>query len=77
MGYNKRILLEKIIAIQTIVVREQKRGVSQKWIYENLIASKFYISYPTFNNYLARNAKRELAELNETEIIVKAQFYGI
>ncbi|WP_159517707.1 hypothetical protein [Sunxiuqinia indica] len=61
-------LLKRIVKVQEITIREKQRGVSQKWIYENLIRDQFYISLPTYNNYLARNAKRELRELeNDTK----------
>lgn len=64
MAYNKLNMLQKVLEIQAIVLKEQKRGgVSQKWIYENLIKDRFYISYPTFNKYLAMNAKREMNKL--------------
>lgn len=63
MAYNKTKLLEKIIEIQNIVLAEKKRGLSQVYIYRNLIANKYFISESTFNNYLAINAKHELDRL--------------
>lgn len=71
MAYNPRNLLLKINEIQDIVIREKKRGATQKWIFENLIEDVYKISWPTFNNYLARNAKRELKELDK-ELASKA-----
>lgn len=65
MAYSKRNLLNKIIEIQTIVLRESKRGVTQKHIYDTLIKNTYHISYSTFNNYLARNAKKELEQLDK------------
>lgn len=73
MAYNQRNLLLKIIEIQEIVIREKKRGATQKWIFENLIKKPFFISEATFNNYLARNAKRELAELERKDEAKRAQ----
>jgi hypothetical protein len=67
MAYNQRNLLLKIIAIQGIVLREKKRGATQRWIYKNLIKDVYYISEPTFDKYLARNAKAELAALEKKE----------
>jgi len=67
MSYNKRNLLLKIIEIQGIVLREKDRGVSQKWTFENLIKKRYFINYSTFNAYLGRNAKQELADLNKRE----------
>lgn len=65
MSYEKRNLLMKIIEIQNIVLKEQKRGVSYKWIFDNLIKKPYFISYSTFNVYMRRNAKRELADLDK------------
>ncbi|GAB6123067.1 hypothetical protein [Dysgonomonas termitidis] len=67
MAYNKRNLLLKIIAIQEIVIKEQKRGATQRWIFKNLIEDVFFVSEPAFNKYLARNAKHELAVLDKEE----------
>ncbi|WP_321287833.1 hypothetical protein [uncultured Sunxiuqinia sp.] len=58
-------VLKKIIKVQEITIREKERGATQKWIYENLIRDEFFISLSTFNNYLARNAKKELKELED------------
>lgn len=59
-----KLQLEKIIIIQEITIREKRRrGRSQQWIYDNLIAGTFFISKPTYDRYLARNAKKELKEL--------------
>lgn len=67
MAYTRRYLLKKIIEIQGIVLREKSRGVSQAWIYRNMIADTYHISESTFNNYLAVNAKRELEALIRSE----------
>ena len=73
MGYNKRNLLLKIIEIQNIVIKEQRKGATQRWVYKNLIKDRYFISEPTFNKYLARNAKAELAELDKKEGGTKTQ----
>lgn len=67
MAYNQRNLLEKIIEIKAIVSEYRRKGSTQRWIYENQIKNKYHISESTFNNYLARNAKRELRELDELD----------
>lgn len=46
-------------------MREKQRGMSQQWIYENIIRDQYFISYPTYNRYLARPAKRELNRVNK------------
>lgn len=73
MAYSKKYLLTKIVEIQEIVLTEKKRGVTQKWVYENRIKNHYHISYPTFNNYLAINAKYELEKLNRAEAERKRQ----
>ena len=69
MAYNRRYFLERVIEIQDIVKREKKRGSYQVWIYENLIKDQFHISVSTFNNYLGINARRELAKLEENQLV--------
>jgi len=64
MAYNKRNLLVKILEIQELVAVEYAKGISYTVIYRRYIRDKYYISYSTFNNYLSRNAKKELAELD-------------
>lgn len=73
MAYNNRNLLTKIIEIQDIVIREQKKGVNQRFIYHQYIKEVYFISESTFNNYLARNARKELAILNRQLEEQKAQ----
>lgn len=67
MAYTRKYLLKKIIEIQDIVLKEKSRGVSQAWIYRNMISNTYYISESTFNNYLSVNAKRELEMLVRRE----------
>lgn len=64
MAYNSRNHLLKIIEIQNIVLDEKKRGVTQKRVYDTIIRDRFHISERTFDNYLGRNAKRELSLLD-------------
>jgi 2-phospho-L-lactate guanylyltransferase (CobY/MobA/RfbA family) len=68
MAYNKKNLLVKIIEIQDIVLRERKKGgISQVYIYNTYVKNQYYISSSTFNNYLARNAKKEMEILNKKD----------
>lgn len=76
MAYNSRNLLLKIIAIQELVIAGQKRGATQKWVYENEVKDTFFIGYSTFNNYLAVNAKREL-EILEKKLAEKQRQLSI
>lgn len=63
MAYNRKNLLIRVIAIQELVLERQKKGITQKFVYENEVYPKYFISYSTFNNYLAMPAKRELEKL--------------
>ena len=63
MAYNRENLLRKIIEIQDIVLEHKGRGVTQIWVYENIIKDRYHISVATFNNFLATPAKAELKQL--------------
>ncbi len=67
MGYNKRNKLERICEIQRITLEHTRRGVTQKWVYDNVIYPRFYISLSTFYEYLATPARRELGRLLDAE----------
>ncbi len=73
MAYNKRNLYLKIIEIQDIVLKGQKRGDSQKEIFYNEIEKVYFISMRTFYNYLDINAKAELKKLDDKEKAKRAQ----
>lgn len=51
------------LEIQRIVLEHKRKGTYQKWVYDNLIRDRYFISYATFNRYLCINAKKELKEL--------------
>ncbi|MDR1456005.1 MAG: hypothetical protein LBJ01_10170 [Tannerella sp.] len=67
MAYNRRNLYLKIIEIQDIVLRGQRRGDSQKEIFYNEIEKVYFISMRTFCAYLDINAKAELKKLEDRE----------
>jgi len=62
MAYNKRNLLKKIVEIQNITLEYKKKGVSQKYIFNNFIKDRFCISQRTYDSYLSINAKKMLKE---------------
>lgn len=62
MANRKYLLFQKIIDVQDDTIREQKRGVSNEWIYKNIIRNKYYISRQTFYRYLGFNVRREAKE---------------
>jgi hypothetical protein len=65
MSYNKRNLYNKIIEIQDIVLKGQKKGLSQKEIFYSQIENVYFISIGTFYTYLRINAKAELKKLGD------------
>ena len=67
MAYSNKNLLERIIEIQALTMQYKDKGHYQKWIYENVIHEKFKVSYSTFNNYLSRNAKKELSDIGRAK----------
>jgi len=67
MAYNRRNLLERIVEIQEIILREKKRGFTQQHIFETLIKPQYRISLATLNNYLGINAKKELAQMQDDD----------
>ncbi len=60
MAYNNKNTLQKMVRVQNIVLEHKKHGVTQLYIYENIIKDMFLISYSTFNRWLAYPAKQEL-----------------
>lgn len=67
MAYNKKNHLEKIIEIQDIALSKNNLGIPFTVIYRDHIKDQYYISYSTFNNYLSRNAKKELEKLEDMD----------
>lgn len=67
MSYSNKNLLKKIVDIQNITLEHKKRGSTQKWIYENVIAPCYHISRTTYYNYLGSEAKKMLRELEESK----------
>ena len=70
MAYNKRNILQRICEIQRITLEHTSRGVTQKWVYDNVIFPRFLISQTTYYKYLATPAKRELREIRETQAVL-------
>lgn len=66
MAYTRQHILERIITIQNITLEHTKRGSTQKWVFENVVYPRFFISWSTYNNYLAMPAKAELKRLIES-----------
>lgn len=67
--YNRVNLLRRMVEIQDITLEHQRRGVSNDWIFHNLIHPKYLISRSRYYQYLATNARKELKELLKNETI--------
>lgn len=64
MAYKNINRLRRIIEIQNITLEYTAKGVTQEWVYRNIIYPRFYISRQTYYRYLAEPAKRKIhAEL--------------
>lgn len=73
MPENPKFLLRRIIEVQNVYIQYKypngnDSGRTNTWIYNNVIEKNFNISFSTFNNYLRRNAKQELKDL-ETKTV--------
>jgi hypothetical protein len=66
-GYNRKNILQRKIDIQNTTLEHTLRGVTQEWVYENIIFPTYRISRATYYNYLAENAKANLKKLEEAE----------
>ena len=64
MGYNKKNFIHRVIDIQELTLENTKRGVTQEWIYTNIIFPEYRISKRTYYNYLAMPAKKMKKELS-------------
>lgn len=62
MPNANRNTLVKMIRVQDIVLEQKRQGVTQLYIYENIIKDLFLISYSTFNRWLSYPAKQELKQ---------------
>ncbi|MBN1187016.1 MAG: hypothetical protein JXB49_32360 [Bacteroidales bacterium] len=60
---NKANRLKRIIAIQDIVIEHKQKGITQEWVYQNVIYPRYFIGKRTFYEYLGTNAKAELKKL--------------
>lgn len=62
MPYKNLNRLRRIIEIQNITLKYTQQGVSQEYIYRNIIYPRFFISRQTYYRYLGEPAKRTLGK---------------
>ena len=65
MAYNRRNILKRIIDIQTVTLEHTARGITQEWVYNNLVFPTYRISRSCYYAYLSTNAKAELRKLDD------------
>jgi len=63
MAYNRKNLLTRVSKIQDITLEHTRRGVTQEWVFHNVIFPSFTISKRTFYTYLGTPAKQELKRI--------------
>jgi hypothetical protein len=64
MPYNRKNKLRLIITIQNITLEHTQKGVTQEWVYKNIILPRYCVSKRTYYSYLATPAKQELKAMN-------------
>ncbi len=74
MAYNRKNILKRIVDIQNTVLEHTNKGVSQEWVYNNIIAPNYRVSRSTFYSYLSVNAKLELKKLEEVHKLQMSLF---
>lgn len=73
MPYSNENLLKRVVDIQNITLEHKKRGATQKWIFENLIAPRYHISRTTYYSYLGSEAKKILRELEQKKKLLRGK----
>ena len=68
MAYTNKNYINRVIDIQDITLEHTKRGVTQQWVFDNIIEPHYRISKRTYYKYLALPAKRMKREFATQEI---------
>lgn len=68
MSYNSKNRLLRIIEIQNLVLERKRKGITQLHVYETEVYPRYFISYATFNRYLAYPAKQELRNMEKKKV---------
>ena len=74
MSYNRRNILQRQIDIQNLVLDHKARGVTQEWVYENLVFPVYRISRRTFYAYIGSTAKADIKKLDKAEKLQTSLF---
>lgn len=71
MAYTRENILQRMIDVQNITVEHTQRGVTQEWVFNNVIYPKYRISRKTFYNWLGEPMKQH--QLQKIRAAKKAQ----
>lgn len=74
MAYNRCNLLTLMIDVQNTTLEHTAKGVTQEWVYSNLIYPTHRISRRTYYTYLREPAKAELRKINEAKKLQTSLF---
>ncbi len=69
MAYTRENLLLRMIDVQEVTLEHTQKGVTQEWVFNNVVRPRYRISRKTYYNYLATPAKRQLKHLREVSSI--------
>lgn len=67
MAYNRKNILKRVIEIQSLTLEQTNRGVTQEWVFNNIVFPTYLISRATYYRYLGMNAKKQLKEIEGME----------
>jgi len=67
MAYNRKNILQRMVKVQNITLEHTQRGITQEWVYNNIIYPRYDISRATYYAYLSTPAKMQLTKLREKE----------
>lgn len=74
MAYNRKNKLTLIADVQRITLEQTRRGVTQEWVYVNLIFPTYRISRSCYYNYLGIPATAHLRKIHEAEKLQPSLF---
>lgn len=77
MAWARKNETLKIKIIQKIIVEHQKKGVTQQWVYDNIVHPRFFISKSTYNNYLGKNINMNVKRFSEQDAKFKQMIFDI
>lgn len=61
--YNRKNILRRILWVQNVTLEHTQKGVSQQWVYDNIVYPRISVSIRTYYSYLGVNAKAEMRKL--------------